>query len=217
MLKVGTEILLEINHQDEPEKYRSKIADFDDGRVYIHYPINLETNKTAFISSGTKMFASIIGQESNVYLFETLVIDRIKKHVPMIVISYPGEEKLMKIQRRQFVRIQTAVDIALQFADSKLHFTTTTDDFSAGGCAAIIPPHINIKAGEIGSLYIVMLMQKGEYIYLLIECRVVRIFEKNKLRLASLQFVNVDNQQQQQLTRFCFERQLEYRKRGITD
>lgn len=214
MLKIGMELILETD-QVETEKYKSKIEDFDVNKIHISYPIGMETNKTVFLRTDMELFASFVDADSGAYLFRTKIIGRIKNHVPLLILSFPGPDHLLKVQRRQFVRIETAVDIALDFPEVDKKFSTVTDDFSAGGCAAIIPNHIDIKNGEIGTIYIVLPMQNGEYIYLNSTCRIIRTFEKGKIHLASIQFLNIGSQEQQQLIRFCFEKQLEYRKRGI--
>ncbi|MBS4176548.1 flagellar brake protein [Lederbergia citrea] len=215
MLKVGTELILEADHRDEIEKYKAKIEDFNGNEIYISYPINLKTNKTAFMKTGIQMIASFVDQESNAFSFKTKVIDRIKNRIPLIVLSFPGDAHLIKVQRRQFVRIETSIDVALQMSDSDVQFTAITEDFSAGGCAIIIPNKVKVKQGETANIHIVLPSHTGENIYLHTKCEVVRIFEKNNIHGASLKFTNLNHHQERQLIRFCFEKQLEYRKREM--
>lgn len=217
MLKINMELILEINHVNETEKYKSKVADIEEDSIYIQYPVSLSTNRTAFLPTGQKLYANFVDEQTNAFLFETEVTGRVKRNIPMIVLHYPGDEKLLKVQRREFVRIETAIDIALDFPDSELKFTTVTFDISAGGCAAVLPRTANLKNGEMGHIHLVMPMQTGEYSYISLQCKIVRIFDKSNLRLASLSFVNIDEIAQQQLIRFCFDKQLEYRKKGLTD
>ncbi|MFK4997756.1 hypothetical protein ACI2OX_10655 [Bacillus sp. N9] len=56
-------------------------------------------------------------------------------------------------------------------------------------------------------------MKDQEYHYLELPCKIKRVFEKEGMRYASIQFI--DNQKyEQQIIRFCFEKQVEYRKKG---
>ncbi|MBS4217290.1 flagellar brake domain-containing protein [Bacillus sp. FJAT-49711] len=216
MIKVGMELILETDNQNE-EKYKAKIADFDENKVYISYPLGVTSNKTIFLRTDTKMYASFVDEESGAYLFKTKIIGRVKKQIPLLVLTFPDEENLLKVQRRQFVRINAAIDVSLQLLESEEVYPTVTEDFSAGGCAVILPKNVIIHRGELARICIVLRMQSGEYLYLNLDCRIIRAFDKNKRQLVSIQFLNVKNKEQQQLMRFCFEKQLEYRKRGITN
>ncbi|MBS4199522.1 flagellar brake domain-containing protein [Bacillus sp. FJAT-49732] len=216
MLKVGMDLILETDNQNE-EKYKAKIADFDGNKIYISYPLGVKSNKTIFLRTDTNLYATFVDEESGAYLFKTKIIDRVKNHIPMLVLSFPDEENLLKIQRREFVRIDVAIDVSLHLLESEETFPTITDDFSAGGCAVILPQNVNIHRGALGKICIVLPMQSGEYVYLNLDCRIIRSFDKNKRQLVSIQFLNVNNKEQQQLMRFCFEKQLEFRKRGITN
>ncbi|MCJ8006692.1 flagellar brake protein [Lederbergia wuyishanensis] len=216
MIKVGMELILETDNQNE-EKYRSKIADYDGNKIYISYPLGVTSKKTIFLRTDTNMYATFIDEESGAYLFKTKVIGRLKNQIPLLILTFPDEENLMKIQRRQFVRIDVAIDVSLHLLETGEVLPTITDDFSAGGCAVILPQNVTIDRGALGKICVVLPMQSGEYIYLNLDCRIIRSFDKNKRQLASIQFLNVTNKEQQQLMRFCFEKQLEYRKRGLTN
>lgn len=208
------EIILEMNSQGKNEKFKTKIADINNDNIFIHYPISLETNKTSFIPTGMMMFAHIVDEHSNAFSLETQVTGRIKAPVPMMTLHNPGSQKLMRVQRRQFVRIEAAVDIAFHFPISGTKFATITEDFSAGGCAAIIPPHVTINKDEQGKAVLVLPMKNKEYHYLELDCLITRITDKNNIRIASLKFLNSE-QYERQLIRFGFEKQLEYRQKGM--
>lgn len=215
MLKVGTVLMLEPVDTKEQEKYKCKVVDMDESHVYIDYPIDLETERTVFLLNGARFNASFVHEETVAYLFETSVAGKVKKNIPMIILVYPGEDKLLRIQRREFVRVGSSLDIALEFPNSGEHFTTVTEDISAGGCAAILPEGQDIPAGEIGKAHIVLPMQSGQPQYVSLICKAVRVHENYKKNVLSLQFLNVDDGQQQTLIRHCFERQLALRKKGI--
>ncbi|MCM3111631.1 flagellar brake protein [Lederbergia lenta] len=214
MIKVGMEVILEIHSETEIEKYKSKIADYTNEKVFIQYPVSLITKKTSFLANGMTISVNFVDEQSDAYSFESYVTGRVKDPIPMIALHLPEEKKIQRIQRREFVRIETSVDIACDFPISESKFTTISDDFSAGGCAIVIPKHIHLQNGEVGMTTVVLPMQNKEYHYLELECRVTRIHEKENITLASLQFLNSDKYEQQ-LIRFSFEKQLERRKKEI--
>ena len=41
MFKIGMELILEVNKIEKIEKYKTKIADIDNERIYISYPISI--------------------------------------------------------------------------------------------------------------------------------------------------------------------------------
>ena len=96
-----------------------------------------------------------------------------------MILPYPSPDKLLRIQRREFVRITTSVDIALNFPEPSIKFTSVTTDLSAGGCGLILPSNIRLKNGEFGKIHLVLPMKRGDYTYLTLLCHVVRTFEKD--------------------------------------
>ncbi|MEM5592477.1 PilZ domain-containing protein [Niallia circulans] len=76
---------------------------------------------------------------------------------------------MIKIQRRQFVRIETSVDMAIhpfKKENTVEPFTTVSLDFSAGGAAVIVPKHINLQQNSKIKVSVVLPLQNGEYNYL---------------------------------------------------
>jgi c-di-GMP-binding flagellar brake protein YcgR len=215
MIKAGTTMQLEPIHSDKIEKYRCRIVEIGKDGIYIDYPIHTKTGKTVFLIDGTQLKASFIYNEQTVLMFETEVLSRKIAKIPMIHIHYPGEEELVKIQRRQFVRVDANADISILFNDR--YHPTVTEDISAGGCAVLVKKGMEIDRGARLTVIIVLAMQTGDCHYLEIEGSIVRVWEKNNKKIASIQFLNLSETQRQLIMRFCFERQLELRKKGLLE
>ncbi len=98
--------------------------------------------------------------------------------------------KFIKIQRREFVRVKTSVDVAVEFDNHYSQFVT--EDISAGGLALILNSKVPFKEGDHIQLTIVLPFSNGEIHYVQIKAFVVRIFEQNQVKLASIQFVESD-------------------------
>lgn len=217
MIKIGDIITLELKYSDKFEKYRCKLVERKGDNLFIDYPVNNETNKTAFLIDGTQLKCTFLDSNGTVYLFESEVLGRIKQNIPMLKLSYPGEENLIKIQRRQFVRIETSIDIAIHSMEFEFPpFSAVTDDISAGGVAVITNSDTKLRQGMKICTWLVLTLQNGDYHYLKLESKVVRIIPLNKHSCkVSIQFVNTSPQDRQLLLRFCFDRQLALKKKGI--
>ncbi|OLN23518.1 hypothetical protein BTO30_04615 [Domibacillus antri] len=219
MLEVGVTMLLEtFDAASKKEEYRCKVTDLEDGKIYIDYPINVETNKTVFMLDGMQLAANFIDPASSaaVCMFRTEVLGRVKKKIPMLMLRDPGQNEYIRVQRRKFVRVQTAVDVAVQF-DGKPSFATVTDDISAGGAAVLLPHNTMVEEGAEACLYVVIPSSNGENQYLELKASLVRVHsnDKSDRRTASLQFQDISHHDQQLLMRFCFEKQLQLRKKGL--
>ncbi|WP_257140961.1 flagellar brake protein [Bacillus sp. AFS015802] len=206
---------LEPIHNETFDKYRCRVVEFSHEGIYIDYPIHTKTEKAIFLIDGTQLKASFTINEQTVLMFETEVMGRKLSKIPMIHLHYPGDEGLVKVQRRQFVRVEATTDISLKIDD---HFyPTITEDLSAGGCAVVVRKGMELKSGLKLTTIIVLPTQTGECQYAEIEGRVIRVWEKEHKQIASIEFVHLSENQRQLILRYCFERQLELRKKGLLE
>ncbi|WP_077213820.1 flagellar brake protein [Bacillus dakarensis] len=217
MINIGDVLTLEVKFSDKLEKYKCKLAERKGQHLYIDYPINLQTNKTAFLIDGTQLKCSFVDKTGSVYLFETEVLGRVKQNIPMLILSDPGSERYIKIQRRQYVRVETSVDIAVHPTSFEFKpFVTVTDDISAGGAAIITSNKINLNSGMKINCWLVLPMQNGEYHYQQFHSKIVRVIPLDERRnKVSIQFLEVSPNDRQMLLRFTFDRQLMIRKKGL--
>ncbi|KHE72148.1 flagellar brake protein, partial [Halobacillus sp. BBL2006] len=133
VIKIGMPITLELQKRDQekPEKYKCKLVDRHQTSISIDYPVNVRTKKTGFFLEGTEFQASFVGEDESVYKFDTEVIQRRKTNIPMIVLKFPGEKELVRIQRRKYVRVESSVDAVIK--DNNHSLNTITHDISGGG------------------------------------------------------------------------------------
>src|SRR5690606_11546629 len=111
-----------------------------------------------------------------------------------------------KIQRREFVRVETAIDVAVNF--DGLFQQYVAEDISAGGTALNLGQDDSIVDGESVQLTIALPFVNDDIKYIKTEAKAVRIWEKDDRRIASMQFAKIDTTARQNIIRFCFERQL---------
>jgi c-di-GMP-binding flagellar brake protein YcgR len=207
-LSIGTTLTIDKDLTENGDKYRSKVVDYGDDFVLIDYPAHIETGKTAFFLDGTQLLISFIESKMS-FAFRTVVTGRMKKGIPMLKLTYPGDDQLIKIQRREFVRVETPIDVAVNF-DGIFH-QFVAEDISAGGIAIKIGQLDSFEGAESVELTIALPFVNEDIKYVRTNARVVRIWEKDDQRIASMQFSKINPTDRQNIIRFCFERQLQAR------
>ncbi|THE15065.1 pilus assembly protein PilZ [Bacillus timonensis] len=218
MLKIGDLIYLEPTINPNGEKYRCRVVEKIENKLYIDYPVNNGTGKTAFLLNGTQLKAFVTADSTSAYFFDTTVLGRVKQNIPMIVLSYPGEDNMYKIQRREYVRVETPVDVAVHSINGEFRpFVSITRDISAGGAAIILPSSRTLLPGLDFLTHFVLPSLSEDYHYVTLRSHVIRIVngkngERNR---ASIKFVDISESDRQLLIKFCFERQLLMKKKGI--
>jgi len=214
MLTIGNPLVLEPKYANQIEQYKCRLVDRKDNLLYIDYPINVSTNRTTFLTDGTQLKVHFVEGES-AYLFESEILGRVKRGIPMMELIYPGDEYVIKIQRRKFVRIETSVDVAIQPLNGEFKpFTSLTEDISAGGSLVKLRKQQDFGQGMLIRTIFVLPMQNGDYHYLNLTSKVVRIMkQENGDDYASLQFIDITPQETQLLLRFSFDRQLAMKKK----
>jgi c-di-GMP-binding flagellar brake protein YcgR len=214
-LKIGTILTLEPTYTERVEKFRCRVVEQHENVIYIDYPINVHTKKTSFLMDGSQFRATFMNEAKLSYAFNTEVLGRKGGTVPMIILACPPEEEFIKIQRREYVRVETKADVAVEF-DGQFH-QFVTEDISAGGLALLINKPINFKDNDLVKLTIVLPFTNGDLKYIETEAVVIRIFEKEGFTTASIQFTDTDDIDKQHIVRFCFERQLQLRKKELNE
>jgi c-di-GMP-binding flagellar brake protein YcgR len=221
VISIGDTLVIEpIHGETKGEQYKSRILGVEEKSISIEYPIHLETNKLVFLMNGAQLRINFVTNEGIAYLFHSEVIGRKKENnVPLLILSLPSDDQMIKIQRRQFVRIETSVDMAIhpfKKENTVEPFTTVSLDFSAGGAAVIVPKHINLQQNSKIKVSVVLPLQNGEYNYLHLSAEIKKIFEYNEQNYKmAIEFLDVDPVDRQSMLRFSFDRQLSLKKKGL--
>jgi c-di-GMP-binding flagellar brake protein YcgR len=214
LLKPGVVLTLQVRNNDRVEKYRCKVQEVKEKEFHVDYPSHFENGKTTYILNGTQLSVSFISEEGTAYNFESEVLGRIKQEIPMIQLSFPGYEQVVKVQRRQYVRVESSVDVSVHPISVPFSpFVTVTHNVSAGGSSINLGTDYEIpEQGHIMTNFVFHL-NNGEIHYLKMKSRVIRIVEvENKRKRASLQFDQIKDHERQVIIKYCFEQQLLLRK-----
>jgi c-di-GMP-binding flagellar brake protein YcgR len=216
MIAAGEPLYLEPLFSEKKDKYRCKVFDVKEDCIYIDYPSNEKTNRTEYFFDGTQFKASFLDKEKNVYTFRSELLGRKIENIPVLLLSMPKEEEIQKLQRREFVRVETMLDTAIRnSSDTYPGFNSVVLDISAGGMLLSLPIEHSVKDNDTLDCLVILPMQSGEKVYLDLSCTVLRVLEglTNGRQRASLQFNQISHKDRQHIIRFCFEQQLIMKKK----
>lgn len=216
--KIGMSLVLETIEREKHEKYRCKLIEQSESLLFVDYPINELNGKTAFFMTGTKFIASFVGLDGSVYQFVTELKNKANIKIPALALSYPGDEGLKRIQRRDYVRIASTNDIAIHAKAMEFPpFTTVTTNISGGGLAFLLPEQISLLPGNKLDAWLVLYLESGIVKHLQLEAVVIRTKQgkEGRSNTVSIQFEEIDDQTRQTIIRYCFERQLRERRQKL--
>lgn len=218
-MKIGTLLNMEFKKPgtNQPYKYHSKVVEKNEHYLFIDYPIDQKTKKTVFLSKGTALAVTYIGNDQSIYCFHTKIVAKLKLTVPALAIIFPDQTDIKRIQRREFVRVDTAIDAAIHSSDSTFPpFVTVTSDISGGGMSVILPKDKELEINTKVDTWLTIYLLTGGYQYIYTEAEVVLIKTlNNTIKTASLKFTSITKQAQQNIIRYCFEKQREARKKEL--
>ena len=202
-------------NETEQIAYRSKIIDLNEKELIIDYPVNIDEYLELPITANCVVGIEYV-TNGNVYTFLAKVIRIINSPVTAFAIGIPKNDHIKKIQRREYVRINTDVNVAVHNISSTFQpFITVTRDISGGGVAIIIPRNIILVEGEMVQLYLVLKSTYSDFEYVTTKGEIIRTTIENHVRTTSLKFHFYNENDRQKIIKYCFEIQREKLKRQI--
>ncbi|GAA5415387.1 uncharacterized protein YpfA [Paraliobacillus ryukyuensis] len=219
LIKIGIPLTLEtIQNEEEHTKYRCKVVEQEESTIYIDYPINEKTGRTDIFPKGAEFSVSFIGKDEAVYQFFTEIKGKKQGNMPMLLLHYP-KDKLNRIQRREYVRINSTLDIAVHdLSNEKEAYTSITKDISGGGLSVVLPnDQLQYDEEELVEILLVLPMNNGNTEYIKAKASVVRMLQKKDMHkpLLTLKFHDILEKDRQQIIRYCFEVQLRERRQRL--
>lgn len=215
-IKLGTNLILEAFDEESDERFKCKVIDQQDNMLFIDYPVSTITHRTAFLIEGTRFRVSYVDELKIGYAFKTSVVGRKKGNIPTLQLILPADEEFQKIQRREYVRVETPVDVAV--FRNNVFTQYVAEDISAGGLAILANSLTEFKEFEKVELTIALPFEdRNEGVrYVETTAEVIRVIERDEMFVVPLKFTETDDIDKQLIIRFCFERQLQIRKKEST-
>ncbi|MFT8871119.1 MAG: PilZ domain-containing protein [Sporolactobacillus sp.] len=213
---VGETLRLKCIRPDDVEQIlRCKLAEESDNELIVNYPIDVKTGKAPVMIDGAKFEVSVVSG-NQVLVFRAVFERRIHGKVPLIALSYGGDSTITRVQRRNFVRVETYQNVAIYSREGTFSpFVSLTGDISGGGTLISLTEPTDMKMGDPVELWFSLFSSISPIRYLRINGQVMRIFEEREtnLKKASIGFEFESESDRQPIIRFCFEKQLEERRK----
>lgn len=212
--KIGQELFLHITSIDENEAnilYKSRIADMDKDTMSIEVPIEVHSGRFKPLFSGDNLSVHFISDGGVKNYFNSEVIGSKEDGVRLVVLKRPAPDAISREQRRNFLRVPAQMEIAVQ-ADA-LQFVGMTEDLSGGGISFMCEKLYDLREGQLLSCWLLLTFRSGQIEHIPFIVEVVRMKDYSDLQqLVMAKYVDITESDQQKIVRFCFERQLDFRK-----
>jgi c-di-GMP-binding flagellar brake protein YcgR len=197
---------------DATRTLRSRVADLDDKNIYIEIPLDEKSRKLYRSEIGEKFQLFFFTQEGVKHLFSSSVTGFRKDTVPLVAIRKPMLEEITKDQRRSFLRVDANLELAVRMGE-KLRFLAITEDVGGGGVSFTCERNWPIVPNAILSCWLLLNYKGGSVAHSRFDGEVVRVLpvEPDK-HLIMMRFQEIGDLDQQNIIRYCFERQLDKRK-----
>nr|WP_270881258.1 flagellar brake domain-containing protein [Paenibacillus aestuarii] len=214
--KVNQILYMQINSIDDEEskiEYKSRIADITDSAIVIELPLNEQTGRLKRLYAGDELNAYFLNMGGVKHYFTTTVSGFREDVVRLVELKLPDRDSITQVQRRSFLRVLAELEIAVKFSDQLL-FVALTEDIGGGGISFICEGHLPLGLQAALSCWLLVPFKNGSIEHIPFKGEVVRVkkLETGRL-LVMVSFVEITDRERQKIIRFCFERQMDFRKR----
>ncbi|MGE6629507.1 flagellar brake protein [Bacillus sp. NPDC077027] len=208
MLQIGNSITIEyVNENKETKTVKSKVLEKNNDDIFINYPADKETGRTIYLNQKTEITVFFFDENQIPYKFKSEVVGKKKAEIPMIVISLPPNEDMIRLQRREYLRVDTMVRVKITSKDGTT-FETFTVNMSAGGIAIVFPDGVSLK--EEGDIQVDFVLPLKEPVMIKAVAEINRVYqdEASKKVKAMLEFTEITSELQQHIMKYCIQQQL---------
>ncbi|MCY7782685.1 MULTISPECIES: flagellar brake domain-containing protein [unclassified Bacillus (in: firmicutes)] len=214
MIEIGENVHLEYIEDHEIKKTKSKAVSIENNELLIAYPVDVLTGRTVILHNDMEVTVEFVGKDEVPYRFTSRVKGKVKDKLQMVCLEVPPREKMKRIQRRQYVRIDAVLDVKIQ-PENEQEFRTLSYNISAGGIAVILADQRSFQPGE--SLRLIISLSEEENTRQ-VEAQAVirRVFDdpKSGKRKMTLEYTGIAAGDQQFLLQYCIRRQLNKRRKA---
>lgn len=199
--------------------YKSRVADISNDYIGIEIPIEKKTGNIKLIAEEHEIKVFYISNAQGQYSFDTKVIGIKDEQVPIILLEIP--EGFQRKQRRSFLRVQVNLETSYRINNNPEDTweIVKTSDISGGGIQIVLPLHIKINLEDEIYGWLVLPFKNGAIDHVRYKAKVVRIDkpEDKKVNLVSLEFININEVMRAKIIRYCYEKQVDLRRKGLEE
>lgn len=214
-LKINQILYMQLNSIDDEEakqEYKSRISDIQENVIAMEIPMNEKTGHLKRLYAGDELSVYFLTEGGMKNYFTTTVLGFREDVIRTVLIRKPEPEAVTKVQRRDFLRVPADLEVAVKLRE-QIQFLALTDDVSGGGISIMCDANVPVKTGDVLGCWLLVPFKNGKAEHVPFKADVVRanVLETGKLKLM-LRFSDIADRDRQKVIRFCFERQLEFRK-----
>lgn len=214
--RVNDYLYLQVASLDEAEaqeEHKARIADVQDDYIAIEVPLNVNTGRLKRLVHGDQISAYFLSQGGVKNFFNTEVAGFREEVIRLVLIRTPDQQSITRVQRRSYLRVPAELEVAVTVHD-KLQIVAITDDVGGGGLSFICEGHIPVHVEAHVSGWLLLQFRNGTIDHMQFKAQVVRIKPlDNGRQLVMCSFSDVADVERQRVIRYCFERQLDFRKK----
>ncbi|NNV02177.1 MULTISPECIES: flagellar brake protein [Bacillales] len=223
--RIGQTLRLSLVHASEErngQTFKTRVADLTEEHIVIELPISEATGRTGPFPAGTECNVWYIGDDGSRYEFRTVINGRQSENIPVLLIRKPEKTAVKRTQRRSYLRINTAVEIAVKTTDPvrRYHFLTRTINLSGGGISFTCEASYRLQVKDRLQVWMALPGKNGQVQHAYGVVEIVRCNpaeEKGLHQWISGKFVQISEADRAKIVRACYERQLDWRKKGVLD
>ncbi|WP_164984948.1 flagellar brake protein [Ammoniphilus sp. CFH 90114] len=202
---------------ESQDTYKSRVDNVLDQSLLIEVPLSEKNGKSMAYSAGIEITVFYFGLDGSKYIFPSRVLSRKNEDVPLWEIALPRLEDIERIQRRNYLRIPAMLELSLKSLTRGIQFLARTVDVSGGGVAFTCKKEYRMVQGERFQCWLAIPFRQGmEHAPFI--AKVVRIVppkEDMDHQTIMLMISVIKEPEREKIIRYCFERQLELRKKGV--
>ncbi|MCQ6558058.1 flagellar brake protein [Paenibacillus mendelii] len=214
--KVNQFLFLQVASSDEEEaavEYKSRIADENDNELLIEIPVLEGTGRYKRLFLGDELSAYYLSSDGVKHYFNSHVLGLKEDVVRLVRIQKPDPESITKVQRRHFLRVGSELEIAIKLS-AHVRFVGITDDVGGGGISFLCDGKWPIKSGTELECWLLVPYRNGSIEHAQFKAEVVRVKKMETGRNQVMaKYASITDGERQKIIRYCFERQLDVRKR----
>ncbi|SFV05562.1 flagellar brake protein [Alicyclobacillus macrosporangiidus] len=191
--------------------YQSRLVETGERDLFIDIPLHAD-HHTPLDPAEQEVWVEYHGRDGALRRFRTQVLGMAFLPSPAWRIVRPKPDEIAREQRREFVRVDTDIDVKLTvpLESGVQHITVRGHDISGGGLSVWLPRTVVLHPGVTVEAQFVL--PYPEY-PVHARCTVIRVGDRNErgLALASMKFEDLKESVRQRIIQYTFWRQLRSR------
>ncbi|MCC3373488.1 flagellar brake protein [Cohnella sp. REN36] len=191
---------------------RSRLADMDESSLHLEIPLDERAGRLRRLEVGEGLSLTYFTSEGVRHQFVTEVVGFRRETVPLVTVRKPSPEEITREQRRNFLRVEAQLELAVRLGD-RLRFTALTEDVGGGGLSFRCDRKWPLTPNTAANCWLLLSYRDGSVSHAQFEGEVVRVVPAEPHHLVvMMRFKDIQDNDQQKIIRYCFERQLDMRK-----